>query len=106
MYETPNLIVHTIVGSVNLNSRLICCFATLSAAVSKLPKKFGRIIRTRRVEAGLSQEALAERAGLHRTYVGMLERGERAPTIVVVQQLAKALETTMTVLIRELEAHG
>jgi transcriptional regulator with XRE-family HTH domain len=73
--------------------------------VSQLPKKFGRIIRARRVAAGLSQEALAESAGLHRTYIGMLERGERAPTIVVVQQLADALGTTMVDLIRALEAH-
>jgi len=71
--------------------------------VAKLPEKFGRIIRRRRRAAGLSQEALAESAGLHRTYVGMLERGERTPTIIAVKQLADALGVTMVDLIRELE---
>lgn len=51
----------------------------------------------------MSQEALAESAGLHRTYVGMLERGERTPTIIAVKQLADALGVTMVDLIRELE---
>ena len=68
-----------------------------------LPQQFGEIVRSRRQTAGLSQEALADKAGLHRTYVGMLERGERNPTIVVVKQLANALGITMTSLVEELE---
>ncbi|HEV3162801.1 MAG TPA: helix-turn-helix transcriptional regulator [Isosphaeraceae bacterium] len=71
--------------------------------MGKLTKNFGRIIRKRRRAAGLSQEALAANAGLHRTYVGMLERGERTPTIIAVKQLADALGVTMVDLIRELE---
>lgn len=54
--------------------------------------------------AGLSQEALANAAGLHRNYVGMLERGERSPTLLVVRQLAVALGTTMVSLMEEYEA--
>jgi transcriptional regulator with XRE-family HTH domain len=92
------------VGSVKHGSRLICWFWEASADVGKIPKKFGRIIRSRRKAAGWSQEALADEAGLHRTYVGMIERGERTPTIVVVKQLATALGTTMVDLIRELES--
>lgn len=91
------------VGSVKPGLRVTCCFVKVSADVGKLPKKFGRIIRTRRTSKGWSQEALADKAGLHRTYVGMLERGERTPTIVVVKQLADAFGTTMVDLIRELE---
>jgi transcriptional regulator with XRE-family HTH domain len=68
-----------------------------------LQARFGEIIRRRRDGAGLSQEAVGHAAGLSRNYVGMLERGERVPTIVTLQQLAKALATTMTDLIRELE---
>lgn len=52
---------------------------------------------------GISQEALADKAGVHRTYIGMLERGERTPTITVLQKLAAALKTTMKALITELE---
>jgi transcriptional regulator with XRE-family HTH domain len=69
-----------------------------------LPKRFGVVLRKFRRAAKLSQEGLAAAAGLHRTYVGMLERGERTPTIVVVKQLADALSLTMTELIRETEA--
>lgn len=55
-------------------------------------KKFGRSLAERRREAGLSQEALADLAGLHRTYIGGLERGERNPTVVTLAGLADALE--------------
>ena len=68
-----------------------------------LQARFGEIIRRRRDGAGLSQEAVGHAAGLSRNYVGMLERGERVPTIITLQQIAKALATTMTDLIRELE---
>ena len=52
---------------------------------------------------GLSQEALADEAELHRTYISLLERGLRTPSILVVQKLARAMGTTRTSLIRELE---
>jgi transcriptional regulator with XRE-family HTH domain len=52
----------------------------------------------------LSQEALADKAGLHRTYISLLERGQRMPSIEVVRQLATALGTTMASLMGELEA--
>jgi len=44
---------------------------------------------------GLSQEAFAHDAGIHRTYVSDLERGARNPTIDVVDRLARALDVTM-----------
>lgn len=53
---------------------------------------FGERVRARRVELGLSQEALAQRAGLHRTYVGSLERGERNVALINILRLGKALE--------------
>lgn len=68
-----------------------------------LQQKFGRVIRRRREAAGLSQEKLAALAGLHRTYVSLLERGKRMPSIEVVRVIAAALETTMTSIIGELE---
>jgi transcriptional regulator with XRE-family HTH domain len=71
--------------------------------VVALQQKFGRVIRRRREAAGLSQEKLAALAGLHRTYVSLLERGKRMPSIEVVRVIAAALETTMTSIIGELE---
>jgi transcriptional regulator with XRE-family HTH domain len=71
--------------------------------VATLQQKFGTVIRRRRQSAGLSQEALADRARLHRTYISLLERGQRLPSIAVVRQLATALDTTMVSLVAELE---
>jgi transcriptional regulator with XRE-family HTH domain len=59
--------------------------------------------KARREAAGVSQEGLAHAAKLHRTYISMLERGERKPTLLTVLLLARALGTTMTSLVSELE---
>ena len=63
-----------------------------------LPAAFGLVIRDLRTGAGLSQEALAERAGLHRTYVGWIERGERNVSLVNIGVLADALDVSLTAL--------
>ena len=68
-----------------------------------LEQRFGSVVRRRRERLKISQEALAHRAGLHRTYISMLERGTRMPSIGVVEKLAAALETTMASLMRDLE---
>lgn len=65
---------------------------------------FGLVIREARLKVGISQEELAHRAGLHRTYVSLLERGERNPSLNVIDHLAMALGTTMVALISEVEA--
>ena len=56
-----------------------------------IPLRFGARVRSLRQARGLTQEALAEVAGLHRNYVGSLERGERNVSIENVHALAKAL---------------
>jgi transcriptional regulator with XRE-family HTH domain len=71
--------------------------------VDTLQQRFGDMIRRRRKAAGLGQEALADKAGLHRTHVSLLERGQRMPTLAVVKKLAVALDTTMASLMRQLE---
>jgi transcriptional regulator with XRE-family HTH domain len=53
--------------------------------------KFGEKIREERIRQGLSQEELASRAGVHRTYVGMIERAEKNITLGNIEKIAKAL---------------
>jgi transcriptional regulator with XRE-family HTH domain len=74
--------------------------------VETLQQQFGNLIRRRRHAAGLGQEALADKALLHRTHVSLLERGKRMPSLLVIQKLAAALGTTMADLMRELEEGG
>ena len=58
----------------------------------KLRRTVARNLRRLRQKHGLSQEELAERAGLNRNYVGMIEREENAPTVDALEQIAKALD--------------
>jgi transcriptional regulator with XRE-family HTH domain len=53
--------------------------------------RFGKTLRELRTERGLSQERVAELAGLDRNYIGMIERGERNPAVVNIVRIAKAL---------------
>jgi len=62
--------------------------------------RFGKTLRELRMERGLSQEKLAEMAGLDRNYVGMIERGERNPAVVNIVWLAKALGVKPSELLR------
>ena len=75
----------------------------IALTVAKLQKQIAVLIRERREAAGISQELLADKAGLHRTYISLLERGLRMPSLLVVQQLARGFDTTMTSLVQELE---
>ncbi len=54
--------------------------------------KFGKKVREVRVKRGLSQEALADIANVHRTYIGMVERAEKNITLLNIQKLSKALK--------------
>ncbi len=65
---------------------------------------FGEIVRNARKAKGLSQEELAEKAGLHRTYIGMIERGEKNLTLSNIFKIAQALETSMSELFNNLSA--
>jgi len=58
----------------------------------------------RREAASLSQEELGARTNLSRNYIGMVERGETNPTLLVLQSIAPALGATMSAMIVELEA--
>lgn len=54
-------------------------------------RKFGEVVRVLRDERGLSQEALAAKAGLHRTQISLIERGQRSVRLDTIERLAKAL---------------
>lgn len=54
--------------------------------------KFGNKVREERLKQGLSQEKLAEKAGVHRTYIGMVERAEKNITLENIEKIAIALE--------------
>lgn len=71
---------------------------------TSLAQEFGRVLRQRRIEAGVSQEELAYIADVDRTFVSMLERGLRTPGLGVVLLLAQALGTTGADLVLEVEA--
>lgn len=54
-------------------------------------EKFGQNLRKARTKAGLTQEQLAERAGLHVNYYARVERGEENPTYQTIEKIVKAL---------------
>lgn len=62
-------------------------------------ERVGENVRRLREARGLSQEALAFEAGMHRTYVSGIERGVRNPTVTVLERLAIALKVSMADLV-------
>ena len=64
---------------------------------------FGRVVRSLRLQAGFSQERLAQEADLARNYVGEVERGEKSPTLDVIEALAWALDTQPHDLVEQAE---
>ncbi|OGZ74121.1 MAG: transcriptional regulator [Candidatus Staskawiczbacteria bacterium RIFCSPLOWO2_01_FULL_38_12b] len=57
--------------------------------------KFGQKVREERIRLDLSQEELAGRAGVHRTYIGMIERAEKNITLENIEKIAKALKISI-----------
>jgi len=63
---------------------------------------FGEIVRDLRKAKGFSQEELADKADLHRTYIGMIERGEKNLTLVNICKIAQALKISLSELFTKL----
>jgi transcriptional regulator with XRE-family HTH domain len=66
----------------------------------KILVNFGERVRKTRKEKGLSQEGLAHKANLHRTYIGMIERAEKNITLINIEKIANALEVEIANLIQ------
>jgi transcriptional regulator with XRE-family HTH domain len=64
-------------------------------------EKFGAIVRALREEQGLTQDQLAERAGVSATYIGFIERGDNVPTLTVILQIAAALKVRSSDFLRD-----
>ncbi len=68
---------------------------------SYVARAFGAAIRKLRLQKGLSQQQLADACGLDISYVGQIERGQRNPTLGVMDALASVLETKVSALLKD-----
>ena len=69
---------------------------------SKTLRKLGDRVREERHKRNLSQEELASKAGVHRTYIGMIERAEKNITLENIQKIAAALDLKLSDIFRDM----
>jgi transcriptional regulator with XRE-family HTH domain len=69
----------------------------------ELSDEFARVVKKYRESKGFSKSALAEKSGLHQTYIGLLERGERSPNLDTAKAIAEALGVSLAKIIDESE---
>jgi transcriptional regulator with XRE-family HTH domain len=65
-------------------------------------EKFGQKVREERLKQNLSQEELAVKAGVHRTYIGMIERAEKNITLINIEKISKALGVNISKLLEKI----
>ena len=70
---------------------------------AELAQAFGAAVRALRTERGIAQESLAHLAGIERSHMGKVERGEHMPTLTIIFKIAGALECSTAVLMSETE---
>jgi len=61
---------------------------------------FGQRVKELRIKKNLTQEQFAERCGLHKNYIGMVERGERNPSLINIEIIAKGLKISISELMK------
>ena len=71
---------------------------------AELAQAFGAAVRALRAERGIAQESLANLAGIERSHMGKVERGEHMPTLAIIFKIAGALECSTSVLMTETES--
>ena len=67
---------------------------------SKIDIQFGLRVAELRKQLNISQEELAERCGVHRTYIGAIERGEKSPTLNTIEKFARGLNIELIELLK------
>lgn len=67
---------------------------------SSILEKFGQQLKKLRTEKNLTQEQFAQKCGLHKNYIGMVERGERNPSLINIEIIAKGLEISISELMK------
>lgn len=73
----------------------------MTTHIDDAQKKLGSVIRERRRASGISQEAFATEVGIHRTYIGAVERGERNVSLANILRIARALHVSAAQLFNE-----
>ena len=71
--------------------------------MKELCGQFGGAVRQSREQHGWSQEVLADRAGLNRSYLGEIERGSSVPSLATISKIAQALNMNMSTLLARCE---
>lgn len=65
---------------------------------TKIKENFGKHLKLIRNEMGLTQEKLAEKAGVHSTYIGKIESGKSNPSLLMIYKISRALKIKLTKL--------
>ena len=75
----------------------------MSLTTERFLEQFGESVRIYRQQKGLSQEKLAELAGIDRTYVSPIELGKQNPSLEVIYKIAQVLDTPLSIIIKRAE---
>ena len=95
------LLINPFLGALKTN--VLSALAALPRIPLELSDSFASVVEKHRQAKGFSRCALASEAGLHQTYIGLLERGQRSPNLDTAQAIARSLGCSLSQLIIEAE---
>lgn len=87
---------------IDCRAKVFICPDLLLMKSSKIRRDFGTRVRELRTKQGFSQETFADAVGLHRTYIGTVERGEQNVSIDNISKIAKALGVSLQQLFKDM----